>query len=140
MRRIEWVKQRLENWALWKEREGRGGLGYYTASSFLRVAVDCGNQADPLLSTVDEIEAQKTDEAVNSLQGTKPHLHRTLVLIYLKDTGIRRAALEMCKAESTIKANLAHADHAIELWLRAKAEEKDKQQAAAAKRPGGFTA
>lgn len=40
MARIEWVKQRLDNWARWKEREQRHGLGFYTQSAFLRMAVD----------------------------------------------------------------------------------------------------
>lgn len=130
MARIERIKQRLENWALWKEREGRGGLGFYTSSSFLRMAVDNGGGGDPLLSTVDEIEALKTDEAVTSLLVSKSHLHRTITLIYLKGESIRRTAEEMCKAESTIKANLEKADFEIQTFLRLKEEERERAAAA----------
>ena len=77
MARLEWVKQRLFNWALWKERDKRHGLGFYSQSAFLRIAVDCGGERDALFSTVDEVEAMKTDEAVHSLVGTKPQVLRT---------------------------------------------------------------
>lgn len=130
MARIERIKQRLENWALWKEREARGGLGYSSSSSFLRIVVDNGGGGDSLLSTVDEIEATKTDEAVTSLLATKSHLHRTITLIYLKGESIRRTAELMCKAESTIKANLERADFEIQTFLRLK--EEDRERAAAA--------
>jgi hypothetical protein len=35
MARIEWVRQRLHNWALYKERESGGGLGFATQSVLL---------------------------------------------------------------------------------------------------------
>jgi DNA-directed RNA polymerase specialized sigma24 family protein len=130
MARIEWVKHRLNNWALWKERAGSNGLGFYSQSAFLRVAVDCGREGSSLHSTVDEVEAMKTDEAVTALLGTKPHLARTLELIYLKGESIRRTAETMCKAESTIKANLEQADHAIAAFLREKEEARERADAA----------
>lgn len=124
MARIEWVKQRLNNWALWKERESRGGLGFYTSSSFTWEVVDTSGYRE-MLSTVDDVEAGKTDKAVTSLLGEHAHLHRTLVLIYLEDKGIRETALAMCRAESTIKANLEKADHAIAAWLRMRSQEDE---------------
>jgi hypothetical protein len=128
MARVEWVKQRFENWALWKERENRGGLGFYTSSSFTWTMVDTSGYRE-LLSTVDDVEAQQTDAAVSALLATQPQLHRTLVLIYLEDKGIRNTALAMCKAESTIKANLEKADHAVAAWLRTTAQEREAMQA-----------
>lgn len=133
MARIDWVKQRLENWALWKERESRGGMGFYSMSSFLRVAVDRSHH-DALLSTVDDIEAQETDKAVSSLLASHQQVHRTIVLIYLEDTGIRRAALLLGRAESTVKANLEKGDHLLAAWLRERAAEKERRQSA-----GSFT-
>lgn len=124
MARIEWVKQRLENWALWKEREQRGGLGFYTSSAFTWQVVDTSGYRE-LLSTVDDVEAQKTDAAVQSLRPMHPQLLRTVELIYLEDRGIRQTAMLMCKAESTIKANLEKADAAIALFLRLKAQERE---------------
>lgn len=128
MARVEWVKQRFENWALWKERENRGGLGFYTSSSFTWTMVDTSGYRE-LMSTVDDIEAQQTDAAVTSLLATQPQLHRTLVLIYLEDKGIRNTAAIMCKAESTIKANLEKADHAVAAWLREQAQAREDMQA-----------
>lgn len=133
MARVDCVKQRLENWALWKERESRGGMGFYSMSSFLRVAVDRGHH-DALLSTVDDIEAQETDKAVSSLLSGHPQVHRTIVLIYLEDTGIRKAAMLLGRAESTVKANLERGDHLLMTWFRERADEKDRRQAA-----GSFT-
>lgn len=132
MARIEWVRQRLNNWALWKEREGRGSLGFYTASAFTKMVVDTSGYRE-LMSTVDDIEAQATDEAVQSLLGEHAHLHRTLVLIYLEDTGIRRAAGLLACAESTVKARLEQADHHIATFLRLRAQARENQ------RQGGFT-
>lgn len=131
MARLEWVKQRLENWALWKERGDSSGLGYPSQSAFLRESVDCGRSFEAMLmSTVDEIEATKTDEAVESLLGSKPHLYRTITLIYLEGRSIRQTAEAMCKAESTVKANLGHADHAVAAYLQAKREEAERAASA----------
>lgn len=128
MARVEWVKQRLDNWALWKEREQSGGLGFNTSSSFTWTTVDTSGYRE-LLSTVDDVEAQQTDAAVAALLFNQPQLHRTLVLIYLEDKGIRDTAAAMCKAESTIKGNLEKADHAIATWLRIKAQEREAMRA-----------
>lgn len=133
MARIEWVKQRLDNWALWKERENRGGLGFYTSSSFTWDVVDTSGYRE-MMSTVDDIEAGKTDKAVQSLLGEHAQLHRTLALIYLEDKGIRATSLLMCRAESTIKANLEKADLLIATWLRLNAEAADQ-----ARQRGSFT-
>ena len=135
MARIEWVKQRLDNWARWKEREQRHGLGFYTQSAFLRMAGDSGGYRD-LSIPVDDVEARATDEAVQGLLGEYAHLHRTLVLIYLEDTGIRMAAQRLACAESTVKARLEQADLHIATFLRMKAQAKE---AALASKRGSFT-
>lgn len=135
MARIEWVKQRLDNWARWKEREQRHGLGFYTQSACLRMAVDSGGYRD-LSIPVDDVEARATDEAVQGLLGEYAHLHRTLVLIYLEDTGIRMAAQRLACAESTVKARLEQADLHIATFLRLKAQAKE---AAIASKRGSFT-
>ena len=135
MARIEWVKQRLDNWARWKEREQRHGLGFYTQSAFLRMALDSGGYRD-LSIPVDDVEARATDEAVQGLLGEYAHLHRTLVLIYLEDTGIRMAAQRLACAESTVKARLEQADLHIATFLRMKAQAKE---AALASKRGSFT-
>ena len=127
MARIEWVKQRLDNWARWKEREQRHGLGFYTQSAFLRMAVDSSGYRD-LSIPVDDVEARATDEAVQGLLGEYAHLHRTLVLIYLEDTGIRMAAQRLACAESTVKARLEQADLRIATFLRLKAQAAEERE------------
>lgn len=125
MARIQWIKHRLENWALWKERESRGGLGFYTSSSFTWEVVDTSGYRE-LLATVDDNDAALTNQAVESLRMTKSHLYVTLQHIYPKNKGIKETARIMGRAESTIKANLEQADHAIRSWF---AERSEKQQA-----------
>lgn len=125
MARIEWVGQRLDNWARWKEREQSHGLGFYSQSAFLRVAVDgAGGYREPRIP-VDDVEAAGTDEAVQALLGSHPQLHRTLVLIYLEDTGQQVAAVKLSCALSTVKARLEQADHLIATFLRLKAQARD---------------
>jgi DNA-directed RNA polymerase specialized sigma24 family protein len=79
---------------------------------------------------VDDVEARDTDEAVQSLLAEYTHLHRTLVLIYLEDTGIRKAAQQLVCAESTVKARLEQADHHIATYLRLKAQAKEAREQA----------
>jgi DNA-directed RNA polymerase specialized sigma24 family protein len=125
MARVEWVKQRLENWSRWKASEAGHGLGFYTSSPFTRLAVDGGRYRE-LSIPVDDVEARSTDDAVQSLLGPHPQLHRTLVLIYLEDTGIRVAAVQLCCAESTVKARLEQADARIATFLRLRAQATEK--------------
>lgn len=121
MARIEWVKHRLNNWALWKDRESRGGLGYATRSVLLSEAVDRYREAQ---LPVDDVDAEVTNQAVESLRNGKQHLYTTLQCIYVQGIGIKGTARFMARAESTISANLDSADHAISEWFNARAEAK----------------
>lgn len=125
MARVEWVKQRLDNWARWKDRQQGHGLGFYSQSAFLRMAVDGGGFRDASIP-VDDVEAGKTDRAVQALRVPFPHLHRTLELIYLEDTGVPECARQLCRAVSTVHANLALADLQIATYLRQQAEEAER--------------
>jgi DNA-directed RNA polymerase specialized sigma24 family protein len=119
MARIEWVKHRLNNWATWKARESAGGMGYAKQSAFLREVVDGYREVH---IPVDDVDASTTDVAVESLRQGKGHLYMTLQLVYVKGVGHREAARLMARAESTIKANLEQADHALREWFNGKAE------------------
>lgn len=121
MARIEWVKHRLDNWALWKDKENRGGLGYATQSVLLTEAVDRYREAQ---LPVDDVDAEVTNQAVESLRAGKPHLYMTLQCIYVKGIGIKMTSRVMARAESTIKANLDSADHALSQWFNARAQKK----------------
>lgn len=123
MARIEWIKQRLNNWALWKARESSGGLGFASQAAFLMDRVD-GYREVNISATIDSTDAGLTNQAVESLKPARTHLFDTLHCIYVRDTGIKGAARQLGKAESTISANLDQADHALSAWFGARAEKK----------------
>jgi hypothetical protein len=119
MARIEWVKQRLQNWALWKVQEASGGMGFAKQSSFLNDAP--GSQPEARIP-VDEIEASVTNDGVESLKLTRPHLYQTLQDIYPKGIGIKAAARDRQCGESTIKAHLDIADGVLAGWFSDRAD------------------
>lgn len=129
MARIEWVKQRLDNWALWHERLQGGGLGYASQSSFLK-EVDSSRYREAWVPC-DEVEAGITDQGVAAMRQVHDHLAATVIAIYLKDSGIKGAARQLHKAESTIHAHLGQADAWLALWF---AERKRVQAEARAAR------
>ena len=121
MARIEWIKLRLNNWALWKARDAGGGLGFATRSALLREP--SGGYRESIIP-IDETDASLTNQAVESLKPARTQLWDALQCIYIKDTGIKGAALRLGKAESTIKAQLDQADHALSAWFGERAEKK----------------
>ena len=130
MARIERIKRRLDNWAIWKARGDGGGLGYHTCN-ILAVDVWERGSYNGVMIPVFEQEAEETDKAVRALAESSPHIERTLQLIYIRDLGVNETARQLGKGPSTIKAHLEQADHAIDQWLQARATERDKARAAA---------
>lgn len=120
MARLQWIKQRLDNWARWARERESGSLGFPKQSAFMRMAPS-GGGFDAAVPT-DNLEASLTDSAVQSLRFTHPHLWLTLRLHYVEGFEIYRVALKMARAESTIKANLDAADHLLAQWFRARDE------------------
>ncbi len=131
MARLDHIKRRLDNWAIWKARECSGGLGFATRSVLASEVWSRGSY-NGVLIPVHEQEAEQTNQAVESLKLSKSHLYVTLECIYLKDLGIKATAKRMARAESTIKAQLEQADHAIAAWLEAKAVELERRRVQAA--------
>lgn len=115
MARIEWVNQRLKNWALWCERSAGGGLGFSSVTSFLH-DFDSSRYREARIP-VDDVEASVTNEAVESLKVDRVHLYETLHCIYPQGLGIKETARRAGRAESTIKAQLEQADHVLKLWF-----------------------
>lgn len=115
MARIEWVRQRLENWALWHERGAGGGLGFASQSSFLNDAAT--NRYREAWVPVDEVEAAVTDQAVSALRLTHAHLVETICQMYLTGSGIQETARSRQLAESTIHAHLSQADARLAVWF-----------------------
>lgn len=123
MARIERIKRRLENWALWKARQNDSGLGYHTRSILATDVWGRGSYGGAIIPHFEQ-EAEETDQAVQALKLGKGHLFVTLDCIYLKDLGVRQTARRMQRDESSIHAQLGQADQAIAAWLDAKAEER----------------
>lgn len=121
MARIEWVKLRLNNWALWKERESRGGLGFATRSVLL---CESSSSYRESVIPVDEVDAGVTNSAVEALRPGRVQLWQVLQLIYVQGVGIKEAARRAGRAESTIKAQLEQADHALSAWFGERTERK----------------
>lgn len=134
MARIDWVRQRLEQWARWSRERESGALGYPKRAAFLRVGSG-GGMGSQALSDGD---ASLTDSAVQSLRFTQPHLHKTLYHHYVEGLEIKRVATIMRKAESTIKAHLCESDRAIALWFRLRDEAQTKALQAHARASAGL--
>jgi hypothetical protein len=124
MARIDWVRERLENWARWARDRETGSLGYPRQSPFVRLGPSGGNMGSSV--PVDSLDASLTDDAVNTLRFSHPHIHLTLKCHYIEGFEIKRVAVKLCRGESTIKAHLEQADHHIATWFREREEKKQK--------------
>jgi hypothetical protein len=122
MARIDWVKYRLDNWALWKARQQQGGLGFYSSTSFLHDA--SSDRYREAVIPVDEVDAALTDQAVEALRPDRQHLHLTLQCIYVNGLGVKETSRRLALGESTIKAHLDQADHALARWFRDRADSR----------------
>ncbi|EJE49588.1 hypothetical protein PMI14_05831 [Acidovorax sp. CF316] len=127
--RLEHIKHRLECWAIWASRGA--GLGFKT-KSVLASEVWSRGSYNHVPIPVSEEEAWETEKAVMALKLTRSHLHVMILHVYLNDLGVRETAKRMQRAESTIKAQLVQADHAINAWLEARAVEVESKRKAAA--------
>jgi hypothetical protein len=122
--RIEYIKFRLNNWALWKARENAGGLGFATRS--VMFAEPSGGYRESIVP-VDEVDASVTNDAVESLKGAQRHLYDVLQAFYTSsDAGSAKGvAMRLSKGASTISANLDQADLILLIWFRQRAERKN---------------
>ena len=126
MARIEWVKSRLHNWALWSVAERDGGLGFASQSSFLNQP---GGLSFECRVPVDDVDASVTNTGVEALKLPKPHLYQTLHCIYPRGLGVKETARQCGAGESTIKAHLDQADAMLALWFTERAEARKKLSA-----------
>jgi len=141
MARIEHIKHRLDNWALWRARMTDGGQGWHGCNPMAAWAEDVWTRTSYHGASIPHFDedAEETDRAVNALKLGRGHLFVTLDCIYLKDLGVSGTARRMGRAVSTIHAQLEQADRWIDAWLCAEREKKDKAraQAEAAKAAAG---
>lgn len=140
MARIEHIKRRLNNWALWRARRDNHGLGF-PSQNILAVwgaSVEQPQKNRESVIPVLHLEAEETDKAVESLKGSKAHLYETLFFIYVTDLGVTGSARRIGCAPSTVHARLDAADRAIDAWLVALAQENDRKRSVA-RLQGSFT-
>ena len=116
MARIEWVRQRLENWSRWCLQQDGHGLGYPSMSAFARLG-GLGSRAEAVIP-ISSIDAGEIDQAVKSLLSSQSHLYRTLVLHYAKGYQVHMVAIKLGRAESTVRKNLEDADYALVRYLQ----------------------
>lgn len=124
MARIKWVKLRLNNWALWKASETSGSLGWHSMASFLREGTS--DRYRESVIPVDDVDAALTNQAVESLKPARGHLYATLQAFYPQGLGILETARRQGKGESTIKAHLEEADHALRQWFTERDEARER--------------
>lgn len=136
MARIDWVEERLQNWALWKVARGAGQMGY--------AGVDLGGgnggrsgyvtAAVPIL----DAEAAATDDAVTRLNPRG--LYLTVQTFYCDAGGHKEKAAQLFCSVAAMYARIdqAHrqlADHFLAQQDRQKAERARVE----ALQRGGFT-
>lgn len=127
MARHEWVRERLDNWAMWLERSERGALGYPRQSTIARYMPTGGG--DGAHVPVDEVQARATHDAVQGLRFGAPRLYLVVYLRWVGDPrkaakerggplGVEASALALCVAASTMYALQAQALDALALKLK----------------------
>lgn len=132
MARLEHIKRRLDNWALWRARMNDGGVGWSTRNKLAVWAEDVWSRSSYHGASIPHFdeEATETEQAVQALKLGKGHLYVTLDYIYLKDLGVNEAARRMRRAASTVHAQLEQADRWIDAWLQVELERKQAQRKA----------
>lgn len=116
MARIEWVKLRLDNWALWRERESRGGLGYGSSSAFLIERVDNDRYRESKVP-VDDVEAGVTEQGVQALRAANAPLYETLHCWYVRGLGVNGTMRRLGRGRSSVFADLDRADLWLSVWF-----------------------
>jgi DNA-directed RNA polymerase specialized sigma24 family protein len=122
--RIEWVEERLQNWARWSLMHGSGVLGF--AGVNLEAA---GMPREPYAEApipVSDIDASEVDEAVGRLPS---ELKATVVTHYLGKGGIRDKLKLLCCTEGTLHRRIGQAHRLLADHFLAQ-QDKQKQERA----------
>jgi predicted DNA-binding protein YlxM (UPF0122 family) len=130
MARIEYIKRRLDNWALYRARMNDGGLGFKDRNPLAAWAEDVWTRTSYHGASIPHFdqEAEEIEQAVQALKLGKGHLYVTLDFYYLRDLGVNECARRMRRAVSTVHSQLDQADRWIDAWLRNLAEEKQARR------------
>ncbi|WP_370682157.1 hypothetical protein [Comamonas sp. GB3 AK4-5] len=140
MARLPHIKQRLENWAMWRARRESHGLGFASRNmlaNWMASAGEVSRYSRDVTIPVLHLEAEETDEAVEAMRLGYGHLHVTLMCVYVKDLGAAGTARHMRRQPSTVYGQLDQADRWIDAYLQAKRDAKDALLQRASARLGG---
>lgn len=130
MARIEHIKRKLDNWALWKSRLNSTGLGFHSVNVLAVDVWSRNSYGGCQIPHIDQ-EAEEVDKAVQDMEQAKRHLYATVYDYYLLDLGVSEIARNMGKGPSTIHAHLNQADHFIDRWLQEQQRIREEREALA---------
>jgi hypothetical protein len=120
--RIEWIEQRLQNWARWTLNRGGGALGFAAVDL---ADSDAGRDgyAEAAIPTSD-VEAAETDDAIARLY--PGGLALAVREFYVGRGGVKDKALRLCIGESTLYARVDQAHRQLAEHFLA---QQDRQRA-----------
>lgn len=128
MARIDYVDQRLRNWALWMVREGGVGGGYPSKVAFLSMRVDCDGSGGSRIPH-DAADAERTNKAVESLRFAHHREWAVVMAEYVHGRGPKQSAQELCCAVSTVVAAMDRAHLRLSGIFREQAAELEVARA-----------
>lgn len=108
MARIEWIEQRLQNWARWRLTRGGGVLGYASVN-LLAAAMPRDRDVEAPVPTSD-VDAREIDDAVARLPS---ELRATVTEVYLGDGGLRDKLRRLHVSEATLHARIGRAQRLL---------------------------
>lgn len=119
MARIEWIEQRLLNWAQWRIRGGSSGALGYAAVDL--GAADNGGRGGYVEAAVPvvEVDAELTERAVRALQDDQ---RRAVQAWYLRSGGKDQAAVRAGCSASTMFARIEVAHVRLAAWFTERAD------------------
>lgn len=124
MARIEWVENRLRDWARWRLTRGTGKLGYASMRYGPELLSALEPYADAPVPT-NAIEAAETDGLVALLPGD---LRRTVEVWYVAGGGLQAKLRYLCCAERTLHDRIERAQRLLAEHLHAKRERQGTER------------
>lgn len=124
MARIEWIEQRLRNWARWRLSQGIGVLGYASVQLGDALLEAPGEGYDAAPVPISDLDASETHQAISKLS---LQLQETLEVQYLANISFDRKLQRLGIAKQTFsdRIDTAHrqlASHFTDKHQRSKDE------------------
>jgi len=120
--RIDWIEQRLQNWARWRLMRGAGVLGYAAVDLTELADSDAGRDGYITASVpVSDVEASDTDDLVQRLAS---ELKAAVEIIYLGTGTIREKAARLFCAVGTLHARIEQAQRVMADHLLARQDRR----------------